>query len=364
MRKHISLTLSLGILGLAAAMPATLRSATLQPPSGLCVQTLLGLNCATTPAETSGVKWHPGHYVLDNVAAAVQQRHITGSKNSYFWRDLEPKRGQYDFSAIEHDLAALQRHGKRLFAQISFKAFNHRAAGYLCAPQYVWDMGGVFAVRYDELPGDRGAGKEGLNKCMAKIVDPRVAERFAALAHALGKRFNGEPYFEGVSLPETANTGGKDVAVNDYVEALKYVQKEFKAAFPNTVVLQMANWLVPGADHLMRALVQHAYDTKIGISGPDLMPHRPTSSSVLHPVYYGKMPLGIDNQRAEQVGVSPNAAWDYAVTDPKGLRVNYLFWYTRANGIWDFENKIVPLVNSNNGWINTPCPANISCSRN
>lgn len=360
MRKPITF-LSLGIIGCVVAVPATLESATLQPPSSLCVQTLVGLDCASEPVNADGVKWHPGHYVMDNVNAVIDQPHFKGMKAAYFWRDLEPVRGQYDFSAIEEDLRELSKHGKRLFIQVGFKAFNAHARDRACAPEYAWDMGGVYAVNYEDIERYRDAGKKGLWKCIAKLAEPKVIERIAALAQALGKRFNSEPYVEGVALPETAGIGGENVDISKYVAGLEYLQREYKAAFPNTVVLQMANWL-PRAD--MKSLMQHAYETKIGVSGPDLMPKRETDSSVHYPAFHGKMPLAMDNQRAEQFGISPAVAWDFAINDPNGLKVNYLFWGTNNSGIWDFGDKVVPLVNSRNGTINMQCPANIRCNNN
>jgi hypothetical protein len=360
MRKYISLTLSLGALSLAATAP--LHSATLQAPSGLCVQTLLGLDCAPTPTAPAEVAWHPGHYVMNDYTKILNEKHFKGAKVFYYWRDLEKGKGEYDFSAIEKDLRALQAKGKRLFIHVGIKSFNGHARRHACAPEYVWDMGGVQTRTVDDRPGAE------LWRAFAKISDPRVAERVAALGHALGKRFNDEPYVEGVILPETSSIGGTQAKAEypEYYKALKYLITEFREAFPNKVVLQSANWLIaaPDSDRDMLALMEHAQQTGVGFSGPDLMPNRTTTSSKFYPRFYQKMPLAIDNQRAELVGVSPEAAFRFAIDDPKGLKVNYLFWETWHDGMWSFDGKIVPLVNARNGTIHTQCPENLRCKTN
>jgi len=48
---------------------------------------------------------------------------IEGAQVIYPWRMLEPEKGEYDFSAIEADLALTDARGKQLFAQIQDRFF-------------------------------------------------------------------------------------------------------------------------------------------------------------------------------------------------------------------------------------------------
>jgi hypothetical protein len=358
MRKHIALAFSLGAF-LAAAVPATLQSATLEAPSGLCVQTLLDLNCAPIDPTPAEVTWHPGHYVMNQYRKILHEKHFKGAKVFYYWRDLEPSKGNYDFSRIERELAILQQHGKRLFIHVGIKSFGYNARRAACCPEYLRAMDGIQTGVREDI---------GVERAFARIAKPEVAERVAALVQALGKRFNEEPYIEGVILPETSSIGGTQAKPEyaEYYKALKYLVKAFREAFPNKVVLQSANWLIgtPNSDRDMKELFEYMEAQGVGASGPDLMPTRTTTSSRLYPEFYGRIPLAIDNQRAELVGVNPQAAFQFAIDDPKGLQVNYLFWEPWNDGIWSFDGKIVPLVNDRNGKIHTQCPKNLSCSTN
>jgi hypothetical protein len=52
----------------------------------------------------------------------------------YSWRELEPERGQYDFSIIQEDYDYLLSHKKKLFIQLQDATFNPR---YLGIPAYL-----------------------------------------------------------------------------------------------------------------------------------------------------------------------------------------------------------------------------------
>ena len=61
---------------------------------------------------------------------------IEGAQVIYPWRMLEPEKGEYDFSAIEADLALTDARGKQLFAQIQDRFFLPTARN---VPQYLLD---------------------------------------------------------------------------------------------------------------------------------------------------------------------------------------------------------------------------------
>ena len=78
---------------------------------------------------------------------------IEGAQVIYPWRMLEPEKGEYDFSAIEADLALTDARGKQLFAQIQDRFFLPTARN---VPQYLLDdpeYGGGLARQYDN-PGE------------------------------------------------------------------------------------------------------------------------------------------------------------------------------------------------------------------
>ena len=116
-----------------------------------------------------------------------------GAQIMYAWKDLEPEKGQYDFSMIKADIAYLKRHNKKLFIQLQDATFNPK---YNAVPTYLltteYDGGAV--LQYN----DNGVH----NGWLAKRWNKKVRERFALLLKALGKEFDG--IIEGINLQETS----------------------------------------------------------------------------------------------------------------------------------------------------------------
>ncbi len=52
---------------------------------------------------------------------------IIGAQLKYTWRELEPKRDQYELGEVLADLKYLEKHGKRLFIQLQDVSFSERA---------------------------------------------------------------------------------------------------------------------------------------------------------------------------------------------------------------------------------------------
>src|SRR5690349_23963997 len=59
---------------------------------------------------------------------------LEGAQVAYSWRQLEPEKDQYDFSAIREDLAFLTSKGKKLFIQLQDVTFS---ASRINVPRYL-----------------------------------------------------------------------------------------------------------------------------------------------------------------------------------------------------------------------------------
>src|SRR5438874_8246384 len=73
----------------------------------------------------------PRHYVFVNRdrdhlsdARFLETKAFEGAQVKYTWRELEPEKDLYDFSAIDMDLAFLTARGKRLFIQLQDSSFS------------------------------------------------------------------------------------------------------------------------------------------------------------------------------------------------------------------------------------------------
>jgi hypothetical protein len=219
---------------------------------------------AAAPAATPA-KWNPGHYIFVGHAEIsdelIRLPRFRGLQRCYSWRLLEPERGRYDFSSIHRDLARLEPHGKRLVLQIQYKAFGkdqRHAPDYLVGPEY---GGGVYR-----------ASSGSWNPVS---WNDNVGQRMEALFAALGREFDLHPRIEAAVLPETAPSAQLDKSPQSgvepyttvrYVAALKHHILALRRAFPNTAVIQYANF--PAAS--LPELTAYMKEIGVGLGGPDV----------------------------------------------------------------------------------------------
>lgn len=272
----------------AVGIAAATATKTPVAPSQLCITGKSGQSCAKTTAVTATgqIKWHPGHYIASNGAhklgtpastflgeldAAGNDPHVLGWRGIYTWGALEPQKGQYDFSAIDAELAILKTHyssPKRIGVLISAAAYGRTTPDASTLPQYL-----LSDPAY-------GPGKNGTShgywatssSYNAALWRPAVMDRFIALIQALGAHYNNEPAFEVVMLPETSSAVFGDAP--DFTGAALLAQEKrlvtaAVAAFPNTNVSIQNNYMATQAD--TNALVIFAQQSRVAQNGPDVL---------------------------------------------------------------------------------------------
>ena len=277
--------------------------------------------------------------------AFLAAKALEGAQLTYTWRELEPRAGAYDFSAVAGDLAFLTAHRKRLFLQLQDVTF---ARGFICVPKYLQQDAqyhGGADEQYD-IPGedDSQAVPAGW---VARRWDPAVRERFCRLLLALGKAFDGR--IEGINLPETAvEFGGsgrlfpKGFTPAAYRDGVLADMAALKRAFPRSVTLQYANFMpgewLPGDDKgYLRSVYQRAGELKVGVGGPDLIPYRPGQMKHSYPLIraaHGSIPTGVAVQDGDYNTLDLKTGKPTTIADlldfAQGyLRVDYLFWCTQ-----------------------------------
>jgi hypothetical protein len=138
-------------------------------------------------------KWQPGHYVFigsDSITEKYILNNFKGVQKAFQWKDLEPEKGRYDFSAIKRDLDYLGKHGKYLVIQLQYKGFGK---GQSIIPAYVQ------GEKYCGSPVNSPVGA--LNSV---LWNQNVSGRIAELIRALGREFDSHPHLAAINLPETA----------------------------------------------------------------------------------------------------------------------------------------------------------------
>jgi hypothetical protein len=311
--------------------------------------------CYGTPAQGAV------HYAFFNrdrekisEATFLETKALAGTQLKYTWRELEPGKEAYDFSAIERDLLPLNSKGKKLFLQIQDSSFDTNIVN---VPRYL-----LKDARYHggadpqySIPDDdeTKAVPEGW---VARRWDAAVQERFHRLLFELGKAFDGR--IEGLNLPETAVSFGesgrlfpKGFSPAVYREAVITNMMVLRRAFPKSVVIQYANFM-PGEwlpAHNLHRVYERAKELKVGVGGPDLLPYKPGQMNHGYPLLRecaGCVPTAIavqwnnyrhnNPQTGQQVTIPELVAFatDY-------LKVDYIFW---CNQEPFYSEQLIPFL--------------------
>jgi hypothetical protein len=280
-----------------------------------------------------------------------------GAQIMYAWKDLEPQKGQYDFSKLKEDYAYLQQYCKKLFVQLQDATFNpeyQAVPAYLLSSEY--DGGAILQYGDDGKP-------EGW---VAKRWNEKVRERFALLLTALGKEFDGK--IEGINLQETAievsQKTDSSFSEDKYIEGLKANMRALKQAFQVSTTMIYANFMpgewLPWEDKgYLRGIYQYGETIGVGVGAPDLMVTRKgqlnNPLAVMHEGVF-TVPIGIAVQDGNYSGKT-GADIDYTENNKKGdhsrhnivpllhafakdfLHVNYMFWVNQEPY---FEEDVLP----------------------
>lgn len=299
----------------------------------------MAASCGTRPAQAGAppsnyVYFGRDHEDLTDSAFLVHPT-VAGAQVTYAWRQLEPERDRYAFDDIREQVALLQRHGKRLFLQITDVSFSER----VLVPEYLRTdtvFHGGAARKYE---GSRGV----FDGWVGRRWDPAVRGRFARLLEALAAEFDG--VIEGINLPETA-IGFESPAFHPpgftfdaYAAGIRATLTDARRAFTRSCVIIYANFMpgerLPAEDRgYLRGIYALADTIEAGVGGPDILPYRAGQQANSLPLIAGRGPHVVagmavqDGNLAEQdpaTGrpVTVDALYRYA-TDH--LRLDYIFW--------------------------------------
>ena len=300
------------------------------------------------PARVAAKGVH--HYVFFNLdreriteQSFLSTKLFEGAQLKYTWRELEPKKDEYDFTAIRKDLAFLTSKGKRLFIQLQDVTFSARRVfvpEYLRSDEY---NGGV-APQYRIVNNDEEHAT--IAGWVARRWDPLVQDRFHKLLFALGKEFDGK--IEGINLAETSIGFGatgrlraKGFTPEVYRDAVIMSMKALKRAFPKSVVMQYANfmpgeWLPDEDKGYLRAVYKAARELGVGVGGPDLLPYKRAQLNHSYPLIKDASDLvrtGVAVQDGNYAEKNPTNGTRPSIAEllrfaTDTLKVDYLFWCT------------------------------------
>ncbi|AUH70637.1 hypothetical protein [Legionella sainthelensi] len=279
---------------------------------------------------------------------------INGIQIIYSWKQLEPKKGFYDFSKIEKDLKFLDKEQKKLFIQIQDRSFTPDVFN---VPDYIRKEsiyhGGV-EMQYD-FPGE---GKPITTGWVARTWDSAVRKRFQLLIRKLASQFDGRVY--GINLPETSadfdpNHMPKDFTSDKYfysvINNIHYLKKSFK----KSKVIQYVNFFPEewNDDHLyMSRLFAFAMKHHIGLGGPDVVPYKDSQMNNSYPFFHkynGKIVTALAVQEPDYTYKNPKTGdfynfYDFYFFSKEYLGTSILFWNVEEPFL---SNQLLPHLNVN-----------------
>jgi hypothetical protein len=320
--------------------------------------TLLCFGFETVDAQTVH---HYVFFAMDRQRIAessfLETKAFEGAQLKYTWRELEPQKDHYDFSAIRKDLTFLKSKSKKLFIQLQDVSFS---AKWKLVPQYLLtdEYHGGVAPQYEIENDDEEHAKIG--GWVARRWEPSVQQRFHKLLEALGKEFDGK--IEGINLPETSIGFGENGRLappgysNEiYRDAVITNMKALKHAFRKSVVIQYANfmpgeWLPATDKSYLRTVYKEAKVLRVGVGGPDLMPFRRGQNNHSYPLIRasaGSIPTGIAVQDGNYSDPDPKTGKRATIAElltfaADQLKVDYVFWCTEEPF---YSKELIPFLN-------------------
>ncbi len=300
------------------------------------------------PESVEAGHFHPGYYMSvgekDSLLAfnvISDNPDFVGVKKRYAWVDIEPQKGQYNFSEIVADLEYLQSIGKYLWVEILKTTFS--PDGLPKVPSYMWKDSKYGCGHQGKFYGSfkRTVQKGGWLPCQG---DSDFDERVTALFAALGERFNSEPYFEGLNLGETSTGKRPDnLSVAAELQSFKKHALAAKKAFPDKTVMQMINYARFDLEEFAEWLAARG----IATGGPDVHVASADKGTLgmvyaIHKKNHWRTPNGIDVQwdnwdnRGKQY-----SSLELIETAVEYINPWYLFW-DKKPGV--FREDVVPAV--------------------
>ena len=286
----------------------------------------------STTADAATRKLHAGHYVgmmrgNDSQSAMYKaiQPGVKGFMKRYSWRSLEPTQGNYNFAEVQADLNWASSYGMYLIVMIEDKTFVPENP----VPDYL--------RQYTVQNNHHGYSLARWN--------PTVSLRMQALVKALGARFDANPRFEGIAVPESAPSmtttqlDATGYTPEKYRDMYIAVTKAFSTAAPTSRFFWFQNY-IPRNQAYIGSVLAATVGTAMVNGGPDVWPENKTLVSKSYPFYdqfKGKMPMfgqvepvcyeilrtGAYGTGAGTKYWTMSELFNYAKTK---LHVNYMIW--------------------------------------
>lgn len=119
-------------------------------------------------------------FTSHNTSENSDSPYLAGTYLGFYWSQLEPQKGQYDWSAIDQSMAPWTSHGKKVILRVSTAGYAHWTPPFSGngTPQWVYDLGVPSVTEVD-------------GSVLPQYWNPIFLQNFGDLVHALAQRYDG-----------------------------------------------------------------------------------------------------------------------------------------------------------------------------
>jgi hypothetical protein len=121
-------------------------------------------------------------FTASNSSANSNSPYLAGTYLGYYWSQLEPQKGQYNWNIIDQGMAPWISHGKKIVLRVSTAGYTHWLPPYSGhgTPQWVYDLGVSSVTETD-------------GSVLPQYWNPIFLQNFHDFIHALAQRYDGSP---------------------------------------------------------------------------------------------------------------------------------------------------------------------------
>lgn len=222
-------------------------------------------------ATTTARRFHPGPWEQNKARSSDDPADLklalgpgfVGAIVDLAWAQLEPRRGEYDWSVVERYLDWGAAHERQVAFVLYDRDFTTVLNKSKIVPRWLVDAGGATTFKRDNAGG------------VARIWEPQVSGWRIELIQALAARWDDHTNFEALALAETALGGINERTEPGYTDAA-YLTEMLRTIDAGAAALRQAQlWCnlnyAPG-DMLERLAARIALTGAGGITNPDSVP--------------------------------------------------------------------------------------------
>lgn len=232
---------------------------------------------------TTVTKWYPGHYVLNNLDYTQTGELLSkfadipsfrGIQKTYYWSEIEPSKGVYDFSAIDKHLAMAKKYGKKLSIVIGYKymADYKSVPPKSSLPNYVLNMkptlvNGLSVPSYfvqDQGVDQNSVYSSGHN---ANFGHPGTLTAFTNLLKALSKKYDRDIGVSFIQFSETSVSANISQELHEnFLNGTISMNQKARSVFLSTPLIQSLNY----PRKKLAEFINNITINKMGYGGPDV----------------------------------------------------------------------------------------------